>query len=159
MEQKNVIDLTKILEGCEGIELYCIICGKCKFLGMQGNDDFPIMVEAEDNVSFSFNKEGKYWDYSDSECLLFPSKDQRDWSKFKKPLSDLPIDTPCMVSGGLGWQLRNYAGSKACYADGETSKTYEDTFVWPHIIPVDKFNFTDLESNFNSEWNYGTHKE
>ena len=30
-------------------------------------------------------KEGRYINADDAECILFPSKDQRDWSKFTAP--------------------------------------------------------------------------
>ena len=38
-------------------------------------------------IYLSFTKEGYYFNFNnkDAECLLFPSKDQRDWSKFTAP--------------------------------------------------------------------------
>ena len=33
----------------------------------------------------SFTKEGFYYDNPDTECLLFPSKEQRDWEKSTAP--------------------------------------------------------------------------
>ena len=39
----------------------------------------------------SFNKEGKYNPYY-GECMLFPSKDQRDWNKFQVPCQFKPFD-------------------------------------------------------------------
>ena len=43
---------------------------------------FPIVVKAEDGI-FSFNQQGKFDNIRQGECMLFPSKEQRDWSKFK----------------------------------------------------------------------------
>lgn len=45
----------------------------------------------EEGITSSFAATGKFYNnYYESECLLFPSKDQRDWSKFKcqKPKFD-----------------------------------------------------------------------
>ena len=42
----------------------------------------PIIVKREDRT-YCFTKQGKLCDIKESECLLFPSKEQRDWSKFK----------------------------------------------------------------------------
>lgn len=155
-EEQRILDLTEILKGCEGVKLYSPIFGECEY---QYNDEFENVVVKTTGTKaiYRFAKEGKYTNHKDAEVLLFPSKEQRDWSKFRKPRPDLPIETPCMVSGGLGWRLRRYAGSKACYVDGETSRA-EGTRIWLYIVPVNKFNFNDIDSNFKSEWNYGAHE-
>ena len=79
------IDLTEILENCpKGFELYSPICGSCKFDGF--NFKNVVRVTHKDGSFYTFTKEGYLYDgYDDAECLLFPSKDQRDWSKFTAP--------------------------------------------------------------------------
>ena len=79
------IDLTEILENCpKGFELYSPICGSCKFDGF--NFKNVVRVTHKDGSFYTFTKEGYLYDgYDDAECLLFPSKDQRDWSKFAAP--------------------------------------------------------------------------
>lgn len=82
------IDLTKILRDCpEGWEFYSSNVGNVRFVGLKLEDpDYPIIVRVEGRRDFSCTKEGWYWkDYPDAECTLFPSKDQRDWSKFTAP--------------------------------------------------------------------------
>ena len=78
------IDLTKILENCpKGFELYSPICGSCEFYGIDGFFKHLVCVTHKDGSFYMFTKEGYLYDgYDDAECLLFPSKDQRDWSKF-----------------------------------------------------------------------------
>ena len=80
------IDLTKILEGCpEGTEFHFSVCGIARFKNIDLNDTYPIVVEDyHEHVTSHLTKEGKLVDHSDAECLLFPSKDQRDWSKFER---------------------------------------------------------------------------
>ena len=87
------IDLTKILKDCpKGFKLYSPMLGDVEFIGMQNkNETFPIRVKcikpenSKFNVLiFEFTKEGYYFKCK-GECLLFPSKDQRDWSKFTAP--------------------------------------------------------------------------
>lgn len=89
------IDLTKILEGCpEGTEFYSSLFGEVEFVGIS---DGRIIVDCvRINRQFMFNAAGKYemseLRYSDDwgnhlhsdECLLFPSKNQRNWSKFER---------------------------------------------------------------------------
>ena len=81
------IDLTKILENCpKGFELYSPICGSCEFYGIDGFFKHLVCVTHKDGSFYMFTKEGYLYDgYDDAECLLFPSKDQRDWSKFTAP--------------------------------------------------------------------------
>lgn len=82
------IDLTKILRDCpEGWEFYSSNVGNVRFVRLKLEDsDYPIIVRVEGRREFSYTKEGWYWrDYPDAECTLFPSKDQRDWSKFSAP--------------------------------------------------------------------------
>ena len=81
------IDLTKILKDCpKGFELYSPICGSCKFYGIDGFFKHLVCVTHKDGSFYMFTKEGYLYDgYHDVECVLFPSKDQRDWSKFTAP--------------------------------------------------------------------------
>ena len=81
------IDLTKILEDCpKGFELYSSIYGTVTFEGIDYNDSkYPICVKTS-TLTATFSKEGLYFcNCSDSECCLFPSREQRDWSKFTAP--------------------------------------------------------------------------
>lgn len=78
------IDLTKILKDCpKGWKLYSPIFGEIKFSKI-GDNDYSIIV-THDCHTASFTKEGFYYADVDGECLLFPSKEQRDWSKFTAP--------------------------------------------------------------------------
>ena len=80
------IDLTKILKDCpNGFELYSTLCGTVLFRGIDC-DDYPVKCECNDGQLIRLTKEGSFFgNYNGAECLLFPSKDQRDWSKFTAP--------------------------------------------------------------------------
>ena len=85
------IDLTKILKDCpEDTKFYCSICGEV-IIKIKTNYTHPIHVYqkaiyAENpRVICRLSSFGKYNKDLDGECVLFPSKDQRDWSKFTAP--------------------------------------------------------------------------
>ena len=81
------IDLTKILKDCpKGFKLYSSICGTVTFEGIDYHDsNYPICVKTP-TTTVTFSKKGLYfYCYGDSECCLFPSSEQRDWSKFTAP--------------------------------------------------------------------------
>ena len=84
------IDLTKILEGCpKGVVFYGADYGEVGFVRININDIYPIELDvynqyADSRVSIYYTKDGKLSTVYDGECTLFPSKDQRDWSKFER---------------------------------------------------------------------------
>ena len=78
------IDLTKILKDCpKGTKFYSPIFGVVDFKEIRG-DKYPIITKSG-IYNPAFTEKGFYYDDVDVECLLFPSKDQRDWSKFTAP--------------------------------------------------------------------------
>lgn len=79
------IDLTKILKNCPmGWKLYSLIHGEVHFRCID-NSDFPIVAELSDRSDVDFTEYGRLYRNYDGECVLLPSKDQRDWSKFTAP--------------------------------------------------------------------------
>ena len=84
------LDLTKILEGCpKGTEFYSSTYGKVIFIGIRNTKHYPIELryysdEYESPLITYVTKDGKEWFDCNGECILFPSKDQRDWSKFER---------------------------------------------------------------------------
>lgn len=80
------IDLTKILKDCpEGWEFWSDNFGKVKFKYIDKSYDEPILVKRTDGYNAYYTEEG--WCSIDfpASCLLWPSKDCRDWSKFTAP--------------------------------------------------------------------------
>ena len=78
------IDLTKILDGCPmGTEFYSTIFGKVSLMGVHNNTDLPIVIITGQGL-IGLTSDGRYFSQYDGECTIFPSKDQRDWSKFER---------------------------------------------------------------------------
>ena len=82
------IDLTKILKDCpKGTKFYSSIYGEVEFISTNSkNDSYQIVLKELRRNSITFvDSKGKYFHEYNGECTLFPSKDQRDWSKFSAP--------------------------------------------------------------------------
>lgn len=80
------IDLTKILEGCpEGTKLYSSIFGEVVFIRIdRENPSYPILIKVSFEPKWrNLTKQGKFY-AAVGECIIFPSKEQRDWSKFER---------------------------------------------------------------------------
>lgn len=81
------LDLTKILEGCPyGTEFYHSGYGKVWFIGINTELEQPIHIKLNTRSYEDawITSEGTLSKNYNGECLLFPSKDQRDWSKFER---------------------------------------------------------------------------
>lgn len=82
------IDLTKVLKNCPGnTKLYSSVYGEVLFRNINENNvNYPVIVYSPfyDSV-ITFTREGRYDTRLNGECILFPSKDQRDWNKFTAP--------------------------------------------------------------------------
>lgn len=82
------IDLTKILKDCpEGWEFYSSVLGEVELVGICDEDkqNCKVIVQpVNKDCTDVYTKEGFYYK-GKGECTLFPSKDQRDWSKFTAP--------------------------------------------------------------------------
>ena len=83
----NNINIAEILKDCpEGMKLYSPLFGEVE-LGTIVSDNIPIFSKNDDgNTIFTtFTKNGLFCSgYSQAECLLFPSSEMRDWTKFFK---------------------------------------------------------------------------
>ena len=80
------LNLVEILKNCpEGTKLYTTTYGDVELIRVNQNDDviYPIEIRLSDDSINSVTTDGRLCEYYNGECVLFPSKDQRDWSKFK----------------------------------------------------------------------------
>lgn len=87
------IDLTKILKDCpKGFKLYSLLHGEVSFRGIDETNDYPIAYDypimgciGESTSAFYLTRNGAYSSHYNGDCILFPSREQRDWSKFAAP--------------------------------------------------------------------------
>lgn len=76
------IDLRKILKDCpKGWPLYSSVTGHVKFYSV---DEKYVHIESQGWIS-RLTPDGRVEDCPEGECIIFPSREQRDWSKFTAP--------------------------------------------------------------------------
>ena len=81
------IDLTKILKGCpKGTKFYNSVYGDVRFERIVENVSYPIILSICNDRCNEINvtKKGLHYKDCNGECVLFPSKKYRDWSKFER---------------------------------------------------------------------------
>lgn len=79
------LNLVKILKDCpKGTKLYSTMYGNVTLNAIMEGSYYPICVEHKEVGNLWLLSDGRICKKDDNgECLLFPSEDQRDWSKFK----------------------------------------------------------------------------
>ena len=80
------LNLIEILKDCpKGTKLYSPIYGDVEFVCVLQNEGvkYPIQTKMSDDALDGFTKDGRMFAEYKGECMLFPSREERDWSKFK----------------------------------------------------------------------------
>lgn len=77
------LNLVEILKDCpKGTKLYLTTLGEVEFCQIDYGI-LPIRIKHKEVGDVWLTQEGKAYKTFGGECILFPSKEQRDWSKFK----------------------------------------------------------------------------
>ena len=109
------LNLAEILKDCpKGTKLYSTIYGDVELVGVYLKDDaYPIEIKIGpgSDMICDFTNDGRLLGDFPGECTLFPSRDQRDWSKFKtaKPKFDpktlQPFDKVLVKTGTKSYHV------------------------------------------------------
>ena len=110
------INIAEILKNKpKGTRLYSPIFGECAFsLVREETDD--ICVKKHNGEKAFFDSKGLYNVLG--ECLLFPSREMRDWSKFAWKKGDVLISDCGFVCIFKEWASDDYTKFNGCYFDG-----------------------------------------
>ena len=111
------LNLVEILKDCpKGTKWYSTIFGEVKLYKVKDNNTYPIGIEDKEGIQSWITSNGKFMERFDGECILFPSREQRDWGKFnpKKPKFDprtlKPFDKVLVRdSDGFRWKCAFYS--------------------------------------------------
>lgn len=140
------INIAEKLKHCKkGTKLYHLMFGEVEFDNADENYITITTTDKDNNKNKYFaNIYGIYAeDYPDAECLLFPSKDNRDWNNFQV----LEKGHRVMCSDdALYWVLAIYLEDNAVKTFTKDTKCY-----WKHIVPVEDFDFTAEDITINVE--------
>ena len=137
------LNLVEILKDCpKGTKLYSPVLGEVEFIKINDYSEvYFITVEVEEKI-FSFTSQGKLYNIGQGECLLFPSREQRDWSKFnpKQPKFDpktlQPFDKVLARDGqNYRWRCTFYSHER----EEECTFKYETTdSIHKYCIPYNE---------------------
>ena len=122
------LNLVEILKDCpEGTKLYSTIYGDVEFVRVSNRLEYPIEVKRRFNSIGSFTNDGRAFAGYDGECTLFPSKDQRDWSKFMNKQSEM--EELCESQEITKWAYISDTLPKQSKFDPKTLQTFDKVLV------------------------------
>lgn len=93
------MNIAEILEKCpKGTKLYSPVFGEVELSKVDYYGEYPITCITKNGVYCLFTSDGMlFCNYSDAECMLFPSKEQRDWREFNMNTKVNDEDTECQL--------------------------------------------------------------
>ena len=145
MEQK--LNIAKILKNKpRGTKLYSMIHGKCSFEAVT-DEIFKINFCTS---KFGLTQSGectliKFGNmYDGGECIIFPSKEMRDWRKFAWKKGDLLINSCGFQCIFKEWSSDDYTKFNGCYSNSRDG--YED------VSNAETANFVKLDNNTTYEY-------
>ena len=86
-KKNDELNLVEILKNTpKGTKLWSPLLGECEFVEIVKDYPSPIRCKKPGQKwCWYFKSNGHFVNYDDSECVLFPSKENRDWSTFNAP--------------------------------------------------------------------------
>ena len=117
---------------------WCTLFGECKAEIDDTDNTYPITIRIKDDLYF-ITADGRYHQKYDGECVLFPSRDNRDWEAFERELmgitegrqyvlrrvfgeEELPLSTEFEIEGGGKAVLSRFCGISGINLDHEYYK-------------------------------------
>lgn len=151
------LNLVEILKDCpKGTKLYSPVYEYVELVSVSLVEcaKYPIEIKDRYGVSDGITKDGRIYEEFNGECMLFPSKEQRDWSKFKikkakfDPKTLQPFDKVLVRDNGLiRWRCTLYSH---LIEDNETTYKYVTAYnIYKYCIPY----------NDDTKYLVGTNKE
>ena len=128
---KKKINIAEILKDKpKGIRLYSPIFGECAFSFVREETD-DICVKQHNGEKAFFNSKGLYNILG--ECLLFPSKEMRDWRKFAWKKGDVLVSNDyCTEVIFYDWYddtYTNFYGKHRLDSENKNNIKYNDAFL------------------------------
>lgn len=162
---ENKINIAEILKDCsKGMKLYSLIYGEVEFsLIDDTNDNYPICIKTNLGSFVNFTKDGRYAiRFPTAECLLFPSSEMRDWTKFFKRgdvVRSIDDGTQAVFKG---WESDDYTSFYASIVHhAEVDEWDEDVVFAVESFYKESEEFArgfivDAEEHYNGKYNPDT---
>lgn len=159
----NKINIAEILKDCpKGTKLYTPLFGEVTFDSIDIDEKYPIVVYKLDGMKTSFNEEGHYTAYPNSECVLFPSSEMRDWTKFFKRGDVVRSIDDGAQAVFKGWESDDYTSFYASIVHQAEVDEWDEDIVFAVESFYKEYEefargfIVDAEEHYNGKYNPDT---
>lgn len=142
----NIVEILK--DKPQGTKLYSSACGKCK---LEEVDDKSFKISFYSS-KFGFMNGGEgYLDkngklYDDGECVVFPSKEMRDWSKFQWKKGDILVSndggTEVIFDKWYDDTYTNFYSKHYLNSEDENNIKYNEAF----LCTTERYSLVDKDT-------------
>ena len=161
---ENKINIAEILKDCpKGMKLYSPIYGEIELLKVNSNYTYPINITIGIDSTGTFTSDGRlYEQYHSAECILFPSSEMRDWSKFFKRGDVVRSIDDGAQAVFKGWESDDYTSFYASIVHhAEVDEWDEDVVFAVESFYKETEEFArgfivDAEEHYNGKYNPDT---
>ena len=159
----NNINIAEILKDYpKGTKLYSPLVGNVTLESIKNYSTDAIIEIKAHNSYYCFYKTGTYYNHTGAECLLFPSSEMRDWTKFFKRGDVVWSKTSGMYVIFEGWANDDYTEFNTtinCYKDSPLFSTemvcYTNNCV--KVSDEERVKFiADIEKHYRGKYNPDT---
>ena len=131
------VKLNIVIKEFEGRMFYCTLYGEVSLVSV--GDDGTLVFNHIKDFAFETDCYGVHRDYKYGECVVFPSREERNWAKFLK--LNLPEFSYVMVGDDVNdLCVRQYKGDGYCYTGGINAAMETQTLRWDYVIPFEQYN-------------------
>lgn len=143
----------------KGTKLYSPLLGNVTLEEVDTSIIVPIKVIDSLNSYNCFTKTGLYYNRANAECLLFPSSEMRDWSKFFKRGDVVRSIDDRTLAVFKGWENNNYTSFYASIVHHAKVDEWDEDIV----LAIESFYkepeefvrgfIVDAEEHYNGKYN------
>ena len=162
------MNIAEILKYCpKGTKLYSLVHGEATLEEVKSVGKYPIKIALNNKLSTYYSKYVLFF-LGAGDCILFPSKEQRDWNKFRLPVKKGDIMMKCdgsypFISNGVTTEEGGFeyicgtAGLSGSLQTIGSFSIWTDNFCIPASEEVKKRLFDKMEEA-GYKWNADTLK-
>ena len=159
----NIAEILK--DKPRGTKLYSPLFGKCSLEQVNEHRTFPITAVDNKLLFITFTQSGQYLNIPAGECMIFPSKEMRDWNKFAWKKGDVLVDlsgnTECVFKEYIDDTYKTFTGVHCFNSDPDDNEYIPETMFStnafklqdPKLIPC---YINTIEERFNGKLNKET---
>lgn len=159
----NIAEILK--DKPRGTKLYSPLFGKCSLEQVNEHRTFPITAVDNKLLFITFTQSGQYLNIPAGECMIFPSKEMRDWNKFAWKKGDVLVNlsgnTECIFKEYIDDTYKTFTGVHCFNSDLDDNEYIPETMFSTNAFKLQDLKLipcyiNTIEKRFNGKLNLET---